>query len=99
MSNLFQPKELTTANTKSLHASRARSHALNSTTETASIRDEHRCIRSMEGVATPGPNFDVAAAGRAKEGGCRESFSRVDVRTITEVGYWHYEPMLLSFKY
>ncbi|TGZ47210.1 hypothetical protein DBV15_06413, partial [Temnothorax longispinosus] len=77
----------------------ARAFTRYSTTETASIRNEHRHIRGVEGVATPGPNVGVAATGHAKEGGCRETLSRVDVRTITEVGYWHFEPMLLSFKY
>lgn len=68
MSNPSQPKELTVANAKFSLASHERSHALNSTTETASIRDEHRHIRDMEGVATPGPDVGVAAAVAAREG-------------------------------
>lgn len=68
MSNPSQPKKLTVANAKSSLASHERSHALNSTTKTASIRVEHRHIRDVEGVATPGPDVGVAAAGAAREG-------------------------------
>lgn len=100
-STLCQPKELMNANAKSSHASRARSHALNSTTETASIRDGRLHVRDVEGCrdARGWTSAWWLLLGARRKGGCRESLSRVDVCTITEVGYWHFEPMLLSFKY
>jgi hypothetical protein len=55
-----------------------------------------------EGVATPGPDVGCwAREGRKKEEEKKrvESLVRESTYTITEVGYWYFEPMFLSFKY
>lgn len=52
-----------------------------------------------EGVATLDVGCWAHEGKRRRKKGRVESLIRKSTYTITEIGYWYFEPMLLSFKY